>query len=112
MIRPVFKPSLAFTVAAYPTTKLTGSKLFPVVWSVIESLELNDFLIVAATADGASPNRHFFHLCCFKDDGTELDTPYVTKNPFADRDLYFFCDPPHLMKTARNCFSNSFAQQV
>lgn len=60
MIRPIFRPSLAFTVAAYPTTQLTGSKLYPVVWNVIEALELDDLSVVAVTADGASVNRNFF----------------------------------------------------
>ena len=29
-------------------------------------------------------------------------------NPFAQekRDLYFFADPPHLIKTARNCWNS------
>ena len=63
MIRPVFKPSLSFPVAAYPTVDLTGSQLFPVIWEVIEALELDNFPVVAVTADGASPNRNFFRIC-------------------------------------------------
>ena len=39
MIRPILCPSLAFMVAAF---QLTGYKLFPMVWNVIESLELSD----------------------------------------------------------------------
>ena len=114
MIRPIFRPSLAFMVAAFPTLQLTGYKLFPMVWNVIESLELSDLPVVAVTADGASHNRHFFRLCCFGGDGTKSPIPFVTKNPFADseRNVYFFCDPPHLIKTARNCFSNSFAHKM
>ena len=35
---------------------------------------------------------------------------YRTNNPFDDsRYLYFISDPPHLLKTTRNCFSNSYA---
>ena len=41
MVRPVHKPSLAFTIAAYPTTDISGSQLFPIAWEVIEALELN-----------------------------------------------------------------------
>ena len=33
---------------------------------------------------------------------------FKTTNPFdASRNVYYFCDVPHLLKTARNCFSNS-----
>lgn len=36
--------------------------------------------------------------------------PYKSPNPLhQNSDLFFCCDPPHLLKTARNCFSNSFA---
>ena len=109
MIRPIFRPSLPFMVAAFPTI---GCKLNPIVWNVVESLELSDLAVVAVTADGASHNRYFFRLCCFKEDGTRSAIPFCTRNPFADRDIYFFCDPPHLIKTARNCFSNSFAHKM
>ena len=112
MIKPVFRPSLAFMIAAFPTVQSTGQKLFPVVWNVIKSLELSDQPVVAVTADGTLHNWHFFRLCCFRDDGTESPIPFVTRNPFAERDVYFFCDPPHLIKTARNCFSNSFAHKM
>ncbi len=36
--------------------------------------------------------------------------PYKTVNPFREEaELFFFCNAPHLLKTARNCFSNSYA---
>ena len=93
MIRPIFCPSLVFMIAAFPTVQLTGYKLFPLVWNVIESLELSDLPVIAVTADGASHNQHFFHLCCFQDDGTKSPIPFVTRNPFAEQDAYFFVTP-------------------
>ena len=51
MIRWVFKPSLSFPVASFPTTDLKGGQLFSMVWEVIEALELDNFPIVAVTAD-------------------------------------------------------------
>ena len=35
------------------------------------------------------------------------------KNPYSDdnRDIYFYCDVPHLIKTTRNCWSNSFGHK-
>ena len=92
MIRPVFKPSISFPVASFPTTDLKGGQLFPMVGEVIEALELNNFPIVAVTADGASPNRRFYCICCKKK--WRGSVPFKTKNPYADRDMYFFCDLP------------------
>ena len=55
MVRPTFKPSLSFTVAAYACSDLTGQKLqlYPV---VIEALELDELLVVSVTSDGAGQN--------------------------------------------------------
>ena len=36
---------------------------------------------------------------------TKLDIHFVKTNII----IYFICDVPHLMKTTRNCWSNSFA---
>ena len=107
MIRPVFKPSLSFPVAAYPTTDLNG---IAVTWEVIKALEPDDFPVIAVTADGASPDRtcNFYRMCGEKKQG---GVPFKTKNPYADRDLYFIYDPPYAMKMARNCLSNSHAHK-
>ena len=111
--RVAYRTATSSGFLALPSERtLTGYKLFPMVWDVIESLELSDLPVVAVTVDGASHNRHFFRLCCLKDDGTKSSTPFVTRNPFAERDVYFFCDPPHLIKTTRNCFSNSCAHKM
>ena len=128
MARAVFKPSLAVPAAHYFSLNLSGKslslskrvsvvtcicmipivaeKMFPLAWSVVEVLELYDIPAVSLTSDGAKPNRQFFHLC--QEERTAV--PYKTDNPYRKKeDLFFFCDPPHLLKTARNCFSNSFA---
>lgn len=102
MVRPVFQPSLCFTIAMYPSSNITGDKLYPIVWEVIESLEMNLLPVISVTSDGASSNRRFYKLCL--DGGAS----HKTRNPFdPNRHVYFFCDAPHLLKTARNCFSNS-----
>ena len=61
--------------------------------------------VVSITSDGNSPNRKFYRICGLD---PALPLTYKTTNPFADREIYFFCDPPHLLKTSRNCFANSF----
>ena len=41
----------------------------------------------------------------------DVNVTYRIKNKFADNDrfIYFISDPPHLIKTARNCLSHSGA---
>ena len=106
MARRVLKPSCNFPVAQYPASNyLSGEKLYPIVWDAIEAMELNKFQVFYKC--GLSANRKFFKIS--KDVNDALSIPHKT-NPFnIDRHLYFFCDTPHLLKTARNCFSNSFA---
>lgn len=68
-----------------------------------------DIPVVSITSDGAKTNRRFYRLC--QQDRRGL--PYKTSNPYnSSRELFFFCDVPHLLKTARNCFSNSFAHSM
>lgn len=104
MVRGLFT-SCKFPYAHFPTESLTGDQLFPIAWEAIERLERIGFKVVAITADGASPNRKFFHMHSAA--GTDLC--YKTCNPFTseDRNVYFFSDVPHLMKTTRNCWSHS-----
>ena len=64
------------------------------------------YATLATTCDGASSNRKFFGL-----HGKDGEFIYKTVNPFSDepRPLFFFSDAPHLIKTVRNCWANSFA---
>lgn len=59
-------------------------------------------------SDGAKSNRRFYHLHA---DSSSKQPTYKVSNPFADeeRNIYFISDPPHLVKTLRNCLSNSGA---
>ena len=70
--------------------------------------------MTATTCDSASPNRRFFRLHKDTDGDAETDVTYRTINFFApDRFVYFFSDPSHLVKTARNCLYNScFGQAI
>ena len=60
--------------------------------------------VLAITGDGASSNRLLFKLLSPDD----VNMPYKVKNPFTeeDRNIYFISDPPHLLKTIRNCIFN------
>lgn len=106
MVRGVFT-GLRFPYANFPTTSITGDSLFLIVWEAIERLEKLGFKVLVINADGASPNRKFFHMHSAK--ANACCPCYKTKNPYSEdeRDIFFMSDVPHLMKTARNCWSHS-----
>ena len=99
---------LEFPYAHFATESLSGDLLFPIVWEAVRQLECMGFKVIAITADCASLNRKFFRMHA---SDTTSGVVYKTKNPYAsdDRDIYFISDPPHLMKTTRNCWSHSYA---
>ena len=45
MVRLLRRPSFSFPVAQYPTSSLSGDKLYPMTWDVIEALELSDLQV-------------------------------------------------------------------
>ena len=107
MVRGIFT-GLKFAYAHFPTGNSTAESLFSVVWEAVERLENLGFKVLVITADGASPNS--LHR-----DKSSTYTPYSplykTKTPYTDepRPLYFMSDVPHLLKTARNNWSHSYA---
>ena len=96
---------MEFPYAHFATQGVTADFLYPIVWEAIRLLEADGVKVLCITADGASPNRKFFRM------HTDLDVPHKTKNPYAkeERFVYFISDPPHLIKTVRNCWSHSGA---
>ena len=108
MARLLHRPSFTFPVAQYATCSLSGAKLYPMVWDVLEALEMNGLKVMSISCDGLSANRKFFGIGRDPEHTTPR-VPYKTTNPFdTARNIYYFSDVPHLLKTARNCFSNSF----
>ena len=99
-----------FPLVCYPTKTATSPVLFSILWKAIEYVELHAGLhVLFVTCDGASPNRRFFKL---HKEGNE-DIVYSAQNPYpggAER-IMFVSDVPHLIKTARNCFANSFSHK-
>ena len=112
MVRGLFIP-LKFPYAQFATRNLSADLIFTLVWEAIQKLEAADFKVVAINCDRASTNRKFFQMHFTPTSVTSEDSRivYKTRNPYADkeRDIYFFSDVPHLIKTVRNCWSNSFA---
>src|SRR6218665_1914478 len=106
MVRGI-STSLCYPLASYATKLLTGSTLYTIMWECIECVEVVVGLrVLFICCDGAVQNHKFFQLHMQGD-----ETSHKTRNLYAsdNRDIYFISDPPHLLKTARNCFANSFA---
>lgn len=94
--------SVQFPYAQFASKTLSGDLIFQPFWEAVFRLERMGFRVTAATADGASPNRSFFAL------HSNDKLTHKTLNPYAheDRYIYFFSDPPHLLKTTRNCLAS------
>ncbi len=106
MVRGIFS-NLKEVFAHYYATGFTSNQLYWVVWRAVGMLELAGFKVCAFIADGASPNRKFFRL--HRAPGQQHQSVvFKTINKFCrERDIYFICDVPHLIKTTRNCWENS-----
>ena len=104
MVRGIFI-NLHFPYVQFPCKNLTGDQLYPLVWEAVQRLELCGFKVLATICDGAANNRRFIHM----HGNPKSSLVYKTRNLYSvekDRYLYFMIDVPHLMKTARNCWSN------
>ena len=107
MVRGVFI-KLKFPYAQYATADLSADLLYPIVWEVVRNLECAGFKVISLTGDKASINQTFFRMNQSKKKGRSM--VHKIRNFFSrdERDLFFISDVPHLIKTARNCWSNSF----
>ena len=101
MIRGLFT-SMKFVYSQFAAVSTKGAELFVLLWKVIERLTLLGFEVVAVTCDGASNNQKLFDL-----HGLTNGLPYKTFNVYDvnNKAVFFFRDPPHLIKTIRNCFA-------
>jgi len=107
MVRRVAGSADAAVVACYSCAALNKEQHKSRTWDVIGELELAGLQVIALVGDGSSANAAFFdsHPSLFP---TESGVVYATLNIFTkDRPLFFISDPPHLLKTSRNCLYNS-----
>ena len=103
-----------FSLANFATSAALVSPMFPLLWKAIRICELNSLEVLAVTCDGASPNRNLckMHFSMTNDMNPDMnpdvDVTYIRPLIYSARksDL-FIADVPHLIKTARKCFSNS-----
>ena len=100
--------SFKFGVAHFACKSLTAEQLSLLIWQAVRTLESYRFCVLAETGDRASTNRKFFKLHSLE---KTASVTYKTLNPYLPdgRFIYFFSDVPHLIKTVKNCWSNSYA---
>lgn len=96
MVRGVFC-NINFPYAQFPIASAKAEDVFPLLWRMIGRLELNGLQVLRVTGDGASVNRKLFRM---NSKDNEKIT-HKTTNCYIDevQDLFFFSDPPHLLKT-------------
>ncbi|XP_070547240.1 uncharacterized protein [Ptychodera flava] len=102
---------LKYPLAAFATDGIKCELLYSILWRAVEIIELSASLkVLFITCDGASPNRKFFNM--HRELGNEI--VFSTDNIYSTdmRKLYFISDVPHLLKTSRNCFANSYAHKM
>jgi len=99
--------------ACFTAAGLNVDQLDSRVWQVVERLEVAGLKIIVIVGDGHPVNRAFFnrHPPFSGTEGSKV--VYATLNVFAndERPIFFINDVRHLLKTARNCFSNSGAHK-
>jgi len=100
---------LKFSLAYFATKGATSYQLMPIFWEAVCVLEMScNLWVIAATSDGASPNRRLYRMHKPLDNNADGDVCYRTINLYAPhRYIYFFSDAPHLVKTTRNCLYSS-----
>ena len=100
LVRGLFS-QLKFPYAQFPCTSLSGDKMYDPFWEAVGRLELCGLKVLALTCDGLAANRRLFKL--------NSRVVHRVSNPYSTdgRYLYFFIDPPHLIKTVRNGWANN-----
>ena len=109
LIRSIVNP-FKFSLNNFATDAISSSQMFPLLWKAISVCEKSSLIVIAVTCDGAFPNRKSCQLTQNDDMNPETDVTCYTRNLFSgteNRFLYFISGVPHLLKTTRNCLSNS-----
>ncbi len=102
MVRGLFT-KLQFAYAQFPCASVCGYHLYDIFWEAVQRLERCGFKVMACTCDGLSVNRNFFKL------HNKEKSVHKVRNPYSEekRYIFFMSDPPHLIKTTRNCWNST-----
>ena len=113
MVRGLFSP-LRFAYAQFPCATVTGDLLYDsrgwvLRYAIVDynnncmcvHFVLFPLQVMGATFDGASVNRRLVKI-----HNPDAQLVHKVPNIYAGdgRELFFFSDPPHLIKTVRNCW--------
>ena len=106
MVRGLFI-KLNFPYATFPAKSVSADQLLPLYLEAVFRLERNGFRVIGTTLDGYSANRRLINILA--ECSPDVPVKYKAQNPWtlSDRKMYFFSDPPHLLKTISNCMANS-----
>ena len=101
MVRGLFTP-LKFPYVQFVAASTKGADVFPLVRQAVKHLTRLGLIVTTITCDGASDNRRMFLMF-----NSKADLSYKTINVFGleKREVFFISNPPHLLKTIRNCFA-------
>ena len=83
---------------------ISGDQLFDPLWEAVFRLECLGFRVMALCCDGLAANRRLFSLHQSKGIVHKVINPHAHSGE--RRPLFFLSDPPHLIKTVRNCWAN------
>lgn len=104
MVRGLFT-TLQFPYATFPCNSNSAEQIIVLFIQAVFRVERCGLRVTTVTCDGLSANRKFFTLI---GGAPSTKIVYKAKNPVdRSRFIYLMCDPPHLLKTARNCLANS-----
>ena len=104
MVRGLFI-NLQFPYATFPCNATSAEQLIVLFIEAIFRIERCGLRVIVTTCDSFSANRKFYLL--IGTPSSKKGVVYKARNPVSrTRNIFLFCDPPHLLKTARNCFSN------
>ena len=109
MIRGYFK-HFNLPIGLYPTNSVDAEQLFTIIWEAVHVVEAIGLHVHSFVSDGASANRKFYEMHRLEDSAnvSPEGLVYWAWNRYdLTRKIYFFSDPPHLLKTLRNNLENS-----
>ena len=91
--------SLNYSLGYFGSKSATSDQIYPPFWQAVGILEQTCKLkVTASTSDKASPNQRLYQI-----HGQPDHICNKTINFYApDREIFFFSDVPHLIKTVRN----------
>ena len=110
LVRSIVNP-LKFALAYFATKNVTAVQLFPLFWKAVGIREDKcNLQVVAITSAGASSNRAMYRMHAKMERvyfSESLDDCVIYKTSNIYRYVFFICDQPHTLKTARNNIAHS-----